>query len=99
MIEHVPQINSESSIFGHIFDIRRPLNPIRIQKTLSGHVPYSSGVSQEDDGCKVVVQVLRAFNVPVRVSHQLKNKYVIQKAGEKVPTRMVKSIHILKKNI
>ncbi len=57
--ERIPTATAQSSILDMLFPVYRPLNPIRVErKTLASTNPES---------CKILVQVLRGFNLPMRI--------------------------------
>ena len=56
--ERLPPPAPQANIFDMILPIYRPLNPTRVErKTLAAASPES---------CKIIIQVLRGFNLPLR---------------------------------
>lgn len=57
--ERIPPATPQNSFLDMLFPVYRPLNPIRVErKTLASTNPES---------CKILVQVLRGFNLPMRI--------------------------------
>ncbi|KAJ3221081.1 Coiled-coil and C2 domain-containing protein 2A [Clydaea vesicula] len=75
--EQLTAAEPEISIFSSLFSIRRPLKPTRTIKT-----SRISEVQQSDfnkNSCKIMIQVLRAFNVPVRsINSKFNGKQVVR---------------------
>jgi hypothetical protein len=57
--ERLPPAAPQSSIMDLLFPIYRPLNPARLER--------KSLVSASPESCKLIVQVLRGFNLPSRI--------------------------------
>jgi hypothetical protein len=57
--ERLTEAQPQQNIFLTLFQTRRPLKPARTSR-------LSRATAQPEDGCVIVVQVLRGFNIPVR---------------------------------
>jgi coiled-coil and C2 domain-containing protein 2A len=64
--ERLPPAAPQSSILDLLFPIYRPLNPTRLER--------KSLIAASPESCKIIVQVLRGFNLPSRVTKITKEK-------------------------
>ena len=57
--ERIPEAAPQKSLFDILFPMYRPLNPSRVER--------KSLASTSPENCKLIIQVLRGFNLPTRI--------------------------------
>ncbi|KAJ3413142.1 Coiled-coil and C2 domain-containing protein 2A [Chytridiales sp. JEL 0842] len=78
--ERLMEAQPQQNILLTLFQTRRPLKPVR-----TSHL--SRATAQPENGCVIVVQVLRGFNIPVRRKDSKIEDFAQKNADERISVR------------